>query len=248
VHIEDESYLDNDDQEIEDQSTEEADDDESDDPPQQKGNLGAALKQERERAKQLTEQLKEREKAYERQQALLEQLGQNRQPQQNNEDYNKVLQEKLFENPAHVLGYYAQQAQLNAIRQLAPQQKHIAKMHLSSNPEYAELYKMDAVREAVDAYIDQQLDQAGAVDFESLGQVMTYFSNMKAAFGGGAKPSTKGRENLSSAVNKGSQGRSASLSDEQALQEALKMPPKKYAEWEAKNKDLVNRVLKGQKL
>lgn len=253
-------YLDNQENETSDEELEgssdseafkeaETEDESTLEPQSRGGDLSVALRKEREKAKAREQELETLRQTAERQDAILRTLGQQKSPRFSEEEINTRLQDDLFNNPAGVLGYYAQQAEAGALQKLAPLQLMAAQGHLATHPEYGELYRNPTVKSVVDTYLEQQV-ASGSFDINGLGDVMAHMASLRDAFVGTPQNgaiSTKGKEKLTSVVGKKTGDRRDShLSEKERVEQALKLDPRAYAEWEKKNIDVVNRVLFGK--
>lgn len=212
--------------------------------PRPKGDLSVALRKEREAKKALQSQLSDFQKQLEKQQAVLERLGQPPQQQYDPEQYNNQLMDAWTENPAHVLQMYGQNISQHIMQQQAPLITSFAQMQLAQHPEFGELYKNEMVQQQVNQYLSNVIQRKGMVDLEDINGIVDHYSSLSRIFGGGAqpKPSSKGRDKLTSAVGGGKVKKQTASNAEEALKIAnemvQKLKPKDYVKWEKDNPEI----------
>lgn len=248
---EDDQYLDNQDELQEDESDLVEDDSQGDEPEQpRKGNLAAALREEREKRKQYEQRLNELHEKQARQEALLSKLGQTQQTPQDREARLEDLRTRMYDDPESIF----QQRDQHLIQQMrqmnAPIAISSAQSFLSNHPEYGDVYNIPQIRQAVDQHIQQAANNYGYVDTNELASTLSGLKELAQALS--SSPSGKisqnnGKARLHSTAGKGTSNGSSKLSEEEQFDKALKtMSPRDYSAWEKANRDLVGRVLQSK--
>jgi hypothetical protein len=245
-----ELYFDNqDDQDVEAQLL--GDDEGLDDEPDRgRGDLNVALKKEREEKRQLKDQLAQLEKGFERQGALLQQLGQRREePKVDRAALREAMVDGLMVKPDEVFQQRDQHLLSQVQRMNAPLYVKAAKSDVSDHPEYGELYKSrPSFKKTVDAYLQNQVATYGVVDQDALNETLSFLRDI-ATEGQPGKPSNEAaKQKLSSIVDKntGSVGRKSinEILDEKA--QLAKTNRKEYLKWadSPAGKEILNKALK----
>ncbi len=245
--FEDEQYVDNQqDDETDLIDSEEPEEEEPEQP--RKGNLAAALREEREKRKQYEQRLAEVQESQKRTEALYSQLSQRNHPQPDREAQLEELRNRMFDRPDEVL----QQRDAHLIsemrKQMAPMAINSAQSFLSNHPEYREVYSIPEIKQAVDQHIQQAAYRDGTVDTNDLVSTLAGLTMLASKLAGGRPQASKnnGKDRLSSTIGKSSSNGKAGRTDEDIVQDALKnMSPKDYAKFEKdpKNREMINRVL-----
>jgi hypothetical protein len=261
IEDDDQQYLDNqdDDQDLDtDEDAGAAGDEDSDidrddsDDDADGGNLKIALKKERDRRKELERKLSDRDKLLERHEAILKTMGQGgqQQPRQqvDHEALRRQLQNDIIEQPDRVLNNFGQMFQRQTMQNMAPFIRQQALNYVQSRQDYAEVFQTPIVQQALTNYIDEALSGGGQVDLNVINEVMDGFVHLANTFKGGQqptgkpKPSSAGKERLTSTVSKPNARPAGNLEEEWAR--AQKLPPAQYSAWYKKNKDRLNRYLR----
>ena len=243
--LEDEQYIDNE----QDDESDLIDSDEQEDEPEQprKGNLAAALKEEREKRKQYEQRLSEMHERQSRTEALYNQLSQRNSPQPDREAQLEELRNRMFDRPDEILQQRDAHLMAEMRKQMAPMAINSAQSFLSNHPEYREVYAIPEIKQAVDQHIQQSAFNTGVVDTNDLVNTLAGLTMLAGKLGGKPQVSkNNGKDRLSSTVGKSSNSGKSSRTEEDIVQDALKnMSPRDYAKFEKdpKNREMVNRVL-----
>lgn len=240
---EDES-LDIDNQEQVEETTQEPAEAQGDDGQQRQGDLSVALRQEREKRREVEDRLRQIEDASNRDRMLLERLNQPK--QQSREEQTSQFQEQLFSDPLSVRESLLREAKEESLRAMRPALEAGAKSMVSTHPDYVDLYREDEIfKEYADKWVSNELEYFGTIDAKRMNAALTDIKRLRSPIA--PKPSANsGKERATSTVDKGKG--SGSNQTGSALdvykQKINDLSPKELYAWEKdpKNQDLIQRA------
>lgn len=215
------------------------------------GNLNVALREEREKRRQIERERDEMKELLQKREAMLSAIQpQNNQPQVDRSKVRQQLQVDMFERPDEVLYHHNAQVVQHLDQRYAPMFAQQAKLMVGMDPNYKDVYAVPSIKQAIDAYIDGAYAQGRMIQPQELNQVVNYFGKIREDLVGNKTATSSASNKPTSTVNKGASGsQSAEItgnSDLDVWNKALKMSPKDYAKWEKdpKNRPLLERVMK----
>jgi hypothetical protein len=191
-------------EELDEQETDEQDEPEPE--PKRGGDRTVALRQERERRRELESEIASMRAQQQQERLLLQSLSQRgygqqqQQPQLTPEEYNERLLEQLTENPSQVFNNYATQLQQQLRQQFAPAVRETALNRVfKSNPEYKEVYEM--YPEVIDGWLESESTN-GVISEEAIHNALGYFHGKEQGRASKAQPKAIAKDRATSVASK----------------------------------------------
>lgn len=214
-----------------------------------RGDLNVALRKEREKRRLAEEQLAQKDADLQRREALLQQLGQNNnrreEPRVDPDAFREQLVDRLYTRPDEVLNQRDQHLMSQMVRQQAPLYIKAAKMDIADDPEFGDFYKTrPGFKTAADAYIQDCVTAYGQVNPDNMRHVLGLLANV-AKDGGSASSNKSAKDKLTSIADK-SGGTSNRKTPSQILEDKAKLSNRDYSKWadSPEGKRVLNEALK----
>lgn len=238
----DDESLNIDNPDLQDEPAQVVEEDQGEEAPPKQGDLSVALRQEREKRREVEDRLRRLEEDQTRNDMLLQRLA----PKgPDREELNRQYQEKLFQSPYDEVQNLRQQIGQDVAQQYRGQFADVAKMRMATHPDYGDFYSADTTaRKFIDAFIDNELLTNNRIDENRLKNAVEGIKELR----GEAKPNIamKGKERATSIVDKGKSTKSSDgLTDLEIWEKAVySLLPKDLVAWEKKpeNQALIQRA------
>lgn len=251
MELEDDQYLDNQDDDLLEEGDQLPNHDELDDNEGSersgRGDLNVALRKEREQRRLLQDQLAQKDADLQRREALLQQLGQNHrreEPRVDRDAMRQAFSDNLLERPDEVFQQRDNQLRSEIMRQNAPLFIQAAKATIAEDPEFGDFYRnRPGFKKAADAYVQDYVTSYGPVEPTAMKHVLGLLSGIA---NDGQAPSNKAAKDRLSSIADKSGGASNRKSATQILEDKAKLSNRDYSKWAEtpEGKRVLNEALK----